>query len=101
MKEERLKTFEEFWPFYLAEHSKPATRALHAVGTVLGTACLVAALVTWNWYFIPAGLVSGYAFAWVSHFFIEKNRPASFKYPLWSFLADFRMAFRTITFRKI
>ena len=89
--ETRYQSFEEFWPFYVGEHSKPATRALHFVGTNLGLINLAAAIVLLQPWFLLSGLVSGYAFAWVGHFFIEKNRPATFTYPAWSFRGDFRM----------
>ena len=83
--------FAEFWPFYVAEHSRPATRWVHFVGTTLGLLCLVSFISTLDWRWLVAGLVAGYAFAWVSHFFIERNRPATFKYPLWSFIGDWKM----------
>lgn len=86
-----LKSFAEFWPFYVAEHSRAGTRALHAVGTLTGTALLVAFVATGRWWLVPLAFVPGYGAAWVAHFFIEHNRPASFKYPLWSFLADYKM----------
>ena len=85
-------TYAEFWPYYLREHSKPATRYIHCVGTLGGLACLAAAIATRKWaIFIPSGLVLGYGFAWVSHFLVEKNRPATFKYPLFSLVSDFKM----------
>ena len=88
----RLYTnFAEFWPFYLREHSKPRTRALHYIGTSLVVLIAVAALLTARWGWLVALPVAGYAFAWVAHFGVEKNRPATFTYPLWSLAADFRM----------
>jgi len=91
MSEARYTSFEEFWPFYLNEHSKPATRWMHFVGTTIGLGVMGWSLATFQPWFVPLGLVPGYAFAWVSHFFIEKNRPATFTYPLWSFIGDFKM----------
>ena len=86
-----IATFAEFWPFYLREHSKPATRSIHFAGTTLSLVLIVGAIVRAQpVLFVPALLV-GYAFAWYSHFFIEKNKPASFKQPLFSFAADWRM----------
>ena len=79
---ERIATYAEFWPFYLREHARPETRALHYVGTGLGVCLLIWALVAGPWWLIFAG---------VAHFFIEKNKPATFTYPLWSFVSDFRM----------
>jgi hypothetical protein len=87
----RYASFAAFYPFYLSEHANRTCRRLHFVGTSLGLACLVAALVTLNPWWLLAGLVVGYAFAWVGHFFFEHNRPATFSYPLWSFMGDWVM----------
>ena len=87
----RFQTFAEFYPFYLGEHSNRTCRRLHFAGTTLGSAFLATALVTMNaWWLLP-GLLVGYAFAWVGHFFFEKNRPATFKYPFYSFVGDYVM----------
>ena len=89
----RIQTFEEFFPYYLGQHSLPATRALHYIGTTLFLASLVAFVVTLQWPYLLFALVIGYFFAWIGHFFIEHNRPATFSYPLWSFVSDLKMYF--------
>jgi hypothetical protein len=94
-----MRTFDEFWPFYLREHSKSANRRLHFIGTTLAICFLLGAIFQARpWYFLFA-MLSGYAFAWVGHFFVEHNRPATFKYPLWSLGADFRMWLYSLTGR--
>src|SRR3982074_1652847 len=86
-----MRTFAEFWPFYLNEHKKPLTRALHFTGTSLSIVLMLSALALRRPSLIlPAGLW-GYPCAWVGNFFVEHNKPATFKYPLWSFAADLRM----------
>lgn len=88
---EKFKTFEEFWPYYVKEHAQKSTRTTHAVGTTLALAAAAAAVVTRKGKFLAMAPVFGYGFAWASHFFIEKNRPATFTYPRWSLLGDFVM----------
>ena len=83
--------YTEFWDFYVAEHSLRLTRLLHFVGTSLGLALAVFFVARGQWYFFPVFFVCGYGFAWYSHFFIEKNKPASFRFPFWSFISDFKM----------
>jgi hypothetical protein len=87
----RYASFTEFYPYYLAEHSNRSCRRLHFVGTSLGLVFLLHALSTLNFWCLLAGLVVGYAFAWVGHFVFEKNRPATFTYPLYSFMGDWAM----------
>jgi len=94
-----IKTYAEFWDFYVSEHSKPLTRMLHFAGTALGLALLAYFVATGRWYYFPLFFVVGYAFAWSAHFFVEKNRPATFKYPLWSFISDFKMIWLMLTGR--
>jgi hypothetical protein len=92
-------TGDEFWLFYLREHGRPATRALHYIGTTLVIACFVAGLVTgraWLFWVTPA---AGYLFAWIAHFTVERNRPATFRHPFLSLVSDFRMYGRWLTGR--
>jgi hypothetical protein len=86
-----LETYADFWPFYLGEHSKPATRAVHYVGTVGSIAGIVLALTTQNWWWLLATPLFGYGPAWFGHFVIEGNKPATFKAPFWSLISDYRM----------
>jgi hypothetical protein len=91
MNTKRFTTFAEFWPFYIGEHRHPLTRILHFVGTTCGLVAFAMAAKTGKLWLLPVGLVVSYGFAWFSHFFIEKNRPATFIYPGYSFIGDFRM----------
>lgn len=86
-------TFAEFYPRYLSEHSRRGTRVLHFIGTTLFIICLAMLLRTGNWNWLMAGVVAAYGFAWVGHFFVEHNRPATFQHPWYSLLGDFRMYF--------
>lgn len=92
-------SFADFWPFYLREHSKPRTRALHYAGTTLVIGIVLFALSTGRWSWLVAVPLAGYGFAWLAHFTVEKNRPATFTYPLWSLAADFRMWWLWLTGR--
>ncbi|MCI0339375.1 MAG: DUF962 domain-containing protein [Acidobacteria bacterium] len=88
---ERIKSFQEFWPYYVREHSRPGCRLLHFIGSSAGLICLIVSLFTGKLWLILLGLLIGYGFAWTGHFFIEHNKPATFKYPLWSFISDWKM----------
>jgi hypothetical protein len=91
MNEQRFRTFADFYPFYLSEHSNRTSRRLHFAGTSVALALIIAAAVTQKWWLIAAALVQGYAFAWVGHFFFEHNKPATFKYPRLSLMGDWRL----------
>lgn len=94
-----FQSFQEFWPYYLAEHSRPATRTLHAAGTIASLVLLVALISAHKWTWLPLALVVGYGAAWIGHFFIEHNRPATFQHPLWSFMGDYKMLALMLTGR--
>ena len=91
MAEKTIKSFEEFWPYYVGEHRLPSCRAVHYVGSLLAPSVLVAIVATGSWAWLPIILVAGYGPAWVGHFIIEKNRPATFTYPVWSLMGDYKM----------
>jgi hypothetical protein len=95
--QQRYKTFREFYPFYLTEHVNPTSRRLHVIGTTLVIMLLVAAVVALDWRLVIAAPVVGYGFAWAGHFFFEKNKPATFKYPGFSLMGDFRLWYETVT----
>ncbi|MEW6056296.1 MAG: DUF962 domain-containing protein [Bdellovibrionota bacterium] len=86
----KFQNFEEFWPFYLAEHSNPMCRRFHFAGTSLALSCLLTAPF-FGAKMVLFALIFGYGFAWIGHFAFQKNRPATFAHPLWSLRADFRM----------
>jgi len=87
---ERIAEYSAFWLYYLREHARPLTRGLHYIGTGLAIACLGFGLLVDAAYLIAVPL-AGYGFAWVAHFFVEHNKPATFTYPGWSLYSDFRM----------
>ena len=97
---ERIKSFNEFYQFYLTEHSNKTSRRLLFIGTALVfvEAICLTYFDAWNlWFILP---ITGYLFAWIGHFFFEKNKPATFKYPLWSLASDFRLFFEILSGRE-
>jgi len=86
-----FKSFAEFYPFYLGEHRDRTCRRLHFIGTSLALACLLMLLFSGRLQYLLYALLCGYAFAWVGHFFFEKNRPATFKHPFYSLVGDWAM----------
>lgn len=89
MNEKRFTSLKEFYPFYLSEHQNSTSRLLHFIGTALLILALIAAILFHDWRFLVAIPFIGYGFAWVGHFFFEKNKPATFKYPGYSLMSDF------------
>ena len=97
---ERYASFEAFYPFYISEHSNRTCRRIHVIGTSLVVGAFVSFLLTLNpWWLLAMPLV-GYGFAWIGDVAFEKNRPATFQYPLWSLMGDFRMWFETLAGRR-
>jgi hypothetical protein len=87
----KIQSFGEFWPFYVGEHRLPMNRMLHYFGTSFALICLLSAAATGDWRMAVAAPFAGYGPAWIGHFVLEKNRPATFTYPVWSLLSDFKM----------
>lgn len=96
MTDQEIETFEQFWDYYVGEHKEKATRIFHFVGTTAAMGCVAAGLLTKRRWLILLAAVCGYGPAWFSHFFLEKNKPATFKYPLWSLQADFVMWWKMV-----
>jgi hypothetical protein len=88
----RIDRFTDFWPDYVRAHSRYRTRLLHAIGSVAAIFMVGLALSANVWFLLAAPFV-GYALAWYSHFFVERNRPATFRHPFYSLVADYRMLF--------
>jgi hypothetical protein len=99
MSDREFKSFDEFWPYYLHEHSKGATRLLHCIGSIAAIALIILVIALGKWWLFPLALVPGYGMAWFGHFFVERNRPATFTYPLWSFMGDWKMLALMLTGR--
>ncbi|MBK8171271.1 MAG: DUF962 domain-containing protein [Sandaracinaceae bacterium] len=92
-----FEKFADFWPFYVREHSKVGTRVMHYIGSVAALSLLGGLIATGHGLWFPLAFLPGYAGAWIGHFGIEKNRPASFKQPFFSFIADWKMNAFAIT----
>ncbi|MGD1842825.1 MAG: Mpo1-like protein [Thermonemataceae bacterium] len=94
--EKRIDNYSDFYRFYLSEHQNKTSRTLHFVGTLLVFIVAGVGIYSgWSWQWISVPLV-GYGFAWVGHAFFEKNKPATFKYPLWSLISDFKLFFEIL-----
>jgi hypothetical protein len=87
----KIDNYAEFWDFYVQEHSQPLNRTLHFIGTSSAILLLAFFILRGSWVYFPICLILGYGFAWIGHFFIEKNKPATFQYPFWSFISDYKM----------
>ena len=94
---EKYTRFAEFYPFYLSQHAHPRCRQLHFIGSSLVLGCLILAIWSGSGYFLLATPFFGYGFAWLGHFFFERNRPASFSQPLYSFLSDWLMYWQLLS----
>ena len=99
MSQQDYNSFAEFWPHYVSEHSRPLTRLLHLLGTTIAIATIVFFIASGKWWLFPLALIPGYGAAWIGHFFVEKNRPATFQHPLWSFMGDYKMIWMMLTGR--
>lgn len=97
--QKEFNSFKEFYPYYLKEHRNRTSRRLHVVGTLLVVAIVLYVLFTGAWVWLWAVPVVGYGFAWVGHFFFEKNKPATFKHPLYSLMGDWVMLKDVLTGR--
>ena len=93
-------SFAEFYKYYLSEHNNVVNRTLHVIGVLGSAVTLLVLLVQHEWYAAPFSVFIGYALGWPGHFFFEKNRPASFKYPLYSFIGDIVMTMDVIIGRE-
>ena len=89
METKEFKDFQEFYPFYLSQHRSKINRKFHFIGTTLATLIFIYSIITFNLTTIPFGFLIGYGCAWFGHFFYEKNKPATFRYPLYSLFGDF------------
>lgn len=97
--DKKYKTFTEFYPFYLGQHKNKTCRVLHVIGTTLVFFLLVYIITMQNYKLLGLLPILGYGFAWIGHFYFEKNRPATFTYPLYSFMGDWLMWWQIITFK--
>lgn len=93
----RFASLKEFFPFYLSEHRNPTSRIFHFIGTSLIGFWIILAIVTWNAWWLMLVPIGGYGFAWVGHAFFERNKPATFQYPLYSLASDFILFWHLLT----
>jgi hypothetical protein len=93
-----IRSFADFWPYYVRAHARPKTRVLHAIGSTLALVCIALAFAVSAWFLLAAPAI-GYAFAWYGHFFVEHNKPATFGHPFYSLAADYVMIWKMLTGR--
>ena len=91
MSDTKFTSFKDFYPYYLSEHKLKINKVLHVIGSLIGLLFLFYILYVEKYKLIPISLLFGYTFAWIGHFFFEKNKPATFKYPVYSFIGDWVM----------
>ena len=96
----QYKSLKEFYPFYLSEHRDRTCRVLHFIGTFLFFLLLIAIALSGNWQYAWILPLTGYGFAWAGHFFYEKNKPATFQYPVYSLISDFKLFFEILTGKR-
>lgn len=94
---QRFDSFAQFYPFYLSEHSRRSTRRIHFFGSALALVLLAMALLSRSLGLVLLAVICGYGFAWIGHFFFEKNRPATFRHPLYSLMGDWVMFWQMLT----
>ena len=92
----RFKSFQEFYPYYLEEHKLPPTKLFHFFGSLGSIVFVILAILTKTTWILLLAALSGYGAAWLSHFFIEKNKPATFTYPFFSLISDYIMFFEIL-----
>lgn len=96
---DRFQSFKDFYPFYLSQHSDMVCRRLHVAGSLTVLAALAWVLLSQQWLWLCVVPFIGYGFAWVGHFVFEKNKPATFTYPVYSFMGDWVMLWQALTGR--
>lgn len=101
MSDMTYSNFKEFYPFYLSQHKNKVDRCLHYFGSINAIVLLAYFIFTKSYSLIPLVLIQGYLFAWIGHFVFEKNIPATFKYPRYSFMGDWCMLKDAIIKRKL
>ncbi|MBU2739817.1 MULTISPECIES: DUF962 domain-containing protein [Acidithiobacillus] len=97
---QRYRTFREFYPFYLSEHKNSISRRLHFAGTSIALVLFVAAIGSGIWWWLLVAVLQGYLLAWIGHFFFEHNKPATFRYPLFSLMGDWWLWWEIITRKR-